>query len=222
MFGLIKIIGKFVGLGLLALAVAGLGLLGFVMVPYFGNTAVIVRSNSMKPVLRAGDVIVVRPRAEGYEVGDIVAYESPNNEKLTVIHRVIDRSSTTSGFEYVTRGDAIEEVDPYLVQDRQVSGKQMLVVPYVGQVLAYGKTRWGLVGWVAGPVLLIIIGDGLYIWSEVRKHRKKKIEVNRRALADENKQRRLGKGAGLEVRGEKADSFRRYRRRSKNKMDSVG
>lgn len=221
MFGIWKLVGKIVGLGLLAVLVVGGILTAGVTVPYFGNTAVIVRSDSMEPALKAGDLVVARPRAEGYEVGEILVYTSPNNEGLIITHRVVDRSPTTSGFEYVTQGDMNEEEDPYRVQEKDVRGRQILVVPYVGKMLAFGKTKPGFIGFVVVPVLLIVIGDGLYVWSEIRKRRKARVEARRQAMRSRKKKKHTNPQVVPEMKRKKLEPVRIYRRRKKTKMDSL-
>ena len=162
---------RFMGIALSAALLAGAVLLMFATIPQLGNKALIVRSGSMAPAINAGDLVVVRPRDTGYEEGEVIAYQSPANEEVTVTHRVAERSPTTEGFEYITQGDANEERDAYRVQENQVLGRQLMVIPHVGRMLALGKTRIGFISFVIAPATLIIVGDALAIWRGVRKRR---------------------------------------------------
>ncbi len=164
-----------------SLLVAAGGLL-IAATPLFGNQALIVRSGSMEPAISVGDIVVVRsstdserpeeiegrPQAKPYEVGQVLSYKLPEHNDMVVTHRIVDASSGA----YRTKGDANNEEDSYSVQPEQILGRQLLVVPYVGTLLAFAKTKLGFVSLVVLPALAVIIGETLVIVREFRGKKK--------------------------------------------------
>jgi signal peptidase I len=74
---------------------------------------IICNGPSMKPTLRPGDKIETGKTAfDELKRGDIIIYNSPDNIRLNVIHRIIGRDS--DGF--ITRGDNNSKTDPYRVR----------------------------------------------------------------------------------------------------------
>ena len=73
-------------------------LTGNVLPMPFGVGMAVVLSGSMEPELSVNDVIIVQQQ-DGYEVGDVVVYQS---DKSLVVHRIIEISDGM----VVTQGDA--------------------------------------------------------------------------------------------------------------------
>ena len=99
-----KILSRIV-LAILCLFLAGLGLLYFLP----GYNLLLVKSESMVPTIKMGDLIVTGP-VNGpingtVEPGTIVTYE---HSKELITHRV----KTIEGTTLVTQGDAVEDPDP--------------------------------------------------------------------------------------------------------------
>lgn len=131
--------------------------------PLLGNRALIVRSGSMEPAMRVGDVVVVRPGE--YRVGEAIAYRVPGRPDIVVTHRIMARQNGV----YITQGDANSEADKWLVRESDIIGKQLLVVPWLGRVLALAKTRIGFVTLVLGPALLVVVSEARVIVNELRR-----------------------------------------------------
>jgi signal peptidase len=147
-------------------------------VPVFGNKALIVRSGSMQPAINVGDLAVVRPGSGTgfvYKPGDVIAWRGEGG--VIVMHRVIDVKEKGQSLFYVTKGDANSEPDAAEVLSKDVIGRKILGVPYLGKLLALGKTRIGLLAFIVIPSGLVIWGDVWSIVSEVRKGAKKRSVV---------------------------------------------
>ena len=98
----------------------------------------VIVSKSMKPTLNIGDVVFIGG-AEFNEakVGDIVAYF--DGEKV-VVHRVYDISKVNGEYTYlITKGDAVKNPDPILVNREMFLGKIVLKIPYAGLAILYLK-----------------------------------------------------------------------------------
>lgn len=131
--------------------------------PLVGNRALIVRSGSMEPTIRVGDIVIVR--AGTYQVGDAVAYRVPARDSMIVTHRIVGIKDGA----YITKGDANAEVDGWVVNDSNIIGKELFVVPWVGKVLAFAKTKAGFFSLVLLPALAVILSELRVIWREMRK-----------------------------------------------------
>ena len=139
-----KVIG-FAVIGLLLAFAAGVGFL-FLSPDY---EAQVVRSESMKPTLNMGDVVIIGPVKDPIRPGTIISYE--RNEEL-VIHRVI----SVEGRYLETKGDAVEDPDPWQVSTIDVQGVFLFKVPYMGFLSSFVRTSlgWGVL--VIVPAVLLI------------------------------------------------------------------
>lgn len=213
---------RFIGIALSAVLLAGAALLIFAMVPQLGNKALIVRSGSMMPAINVGDLVVIRPRDSGYEAGEVIAYKNPANEEITVTHRVARRFPTTTGYEYVTKGDANEQEDAYRVPDSAVLGRQLMVIPYVGRFLALGKTKIGFISLVVVPTLLIIAGDGIVLWRGFRKKRGvKELKRGKPRAGASNPDQGTSRVDGITKRSRKIGQVPNKKARKRVRLDGI-
>jgi signal peptidase len=65
----------------------------------------------------------------------------------------------------VTKGDANDTVERWSVPASGHIGRVMLRVPYVGYPLVYAHSRYGLIGLVAIPALLLCLLELRRIWG---------------------------------------------------------
>jgi len=139
-----KVIG-FAVIGLLLAFAAGAGFL-FLSPDY---EAQVVRSESMKPTLNMGDVVIVGPVKGQIKPGDIISYERGGE---LVIHRVIEVED-----RYLqTKGDAVEDPDPWEVSLADVEGVFVFKVPYLGFLSSFVRTSFGWGVLVILPAVLLI------------------------------------------------------------------
>jgi len=131
-----------------------------VLIPsVFSGSLAIVRSSSMEPAMRAGALAVMLPiDAEDVKVGDIIAFEPPWDPDVIVSHRVIGvRYDGQLSFD--TKGDATEDSDPYWVPARNVHGKVIFSIPYLGYgasyAMGYVRTWLGFVTLVCIPTVIL-------------------------------------------------------------------
>ncbi len=141
----------------LALAVLGLilgvnaylanarGLAGNQMPMPFGFGMAVVQSGSMEPTLKVYDMILVR-QADGYNVGDIVVYQS---DRILIVHRLIAKDGET----VVTQGDANNIADDP-ISASVIKGKVIARVPALGLVINALKTPVGVLMILCAAVAL--------------------------------------------------------------------
>lgn len=125
-------------ISLVVLVVVVSGLAFIAIVP--GYSTYFIRSGSMTPTLKPGDLVITRPVGGlfGSEIGpgSIVVFQRGNN---VVTHRVIFFDNTT----IVTKGDANEDPDNALVPVSQVLGIYFFKIPFVGYLVAFIRSKLG-------------------------------------------------------------------------------
>jgi signal peptidase len=121
-----------------------------------GSRMVMVAGPSMQPAMHTGDVVFVWPQSQ-YEIGDAVVYRVPKNspgEGALVVHRLIG----FEGEEMILQGDNNDSVDPWNPMAEDVVGKQRLLVPKVGILIAYLRQPAVLAALVAGVIAAVVQG----------------------------------------------------------------
>ncbi len=132
--------------------------LGIVVFPFLSGhwTPLIVLSDSMEPVMSSGDLIVYE-RAEASDIreGDILAFEDPSGRAdVLITHRVIS-ISTDGELSFQTKGDAVNEQDPFTVGEGEVRGKIIAQIPYLGYLFHHGQSPYVLFLMVLAPAAMI-------------------------------------------------------------------
>lgn len=148
---------------------------GFIAFPQFGNQALIVRSGSMAPAIHAGSIVVVSAKQNSpvYKTDDIIAFRSEKNSKTIITHRVVGVEPLKGGdVSYKTKGDANEEADGWIVNQKNVLGRVYFTIPFFGKILAFAKTDLGFPLLIIFPAVFVIIIEALNIVREIRKRRK--------------------------------------------------
>jgi len=139
-----------------------------------GWRSFVVLSGSMEPKIKTGSVVVIKPQAE-YKQGDVVTFlSSPkaNLKKLdaTITHRIAEVHDDEGRATFTTKGDANEDPDRESVTERQVLGKVMVSIPFLGYAVSFAKTQTGF-------ITLIIIPGTLIIYSELVNIKKELVEL---------------------------------------------
>jgi signal peptidase len=103
--------------------------------------AYVVKSDSMKPTFKSGDMVVVGSPGsfltKDIVPGEIITFERNDN---LVTHRII----SIEGDTIYTKGDNQEEPDPWTVSRFfDVKGSYILHIPYIGLASNFIKTKTG-------------------------------------------------------------------------------
>ena len=134
----------------LVLVVAGLVFIYFSP----GYDLRLVRSESMRPAVNMGDLIITGP-VNGpingeVKPGMIVTYQ---HSKELITHRVQSIDGTT----LVTKGDAVEDADSWPVTLSDVTGIYLFKIPYVGYVTSFVQTKFGWFLAIIIPAALLVL-----------------------------------------------------------------
>ncbi|MBA7618288.1 hypothetical protein ES703_25609 [subsurface metagenome] len=131
-------------------------ILAILLPSIFAPGLAIVYSASMAPAMPAGSLAITEPvDPTTIEVGDIIAFNPPWDEDVTVSHRVVEILST--GF--VTKGDANEDPDPFVIPEENVIGQVSFHIPYVGyplvEIRRFASSVWGFCLLIVLPSMVI-------------------------------------------------------------------
>jgi signal peptidase I len=97
-----------------------------------GGTAtyVLVYGTSMEPTIKQGDLVIARPQTQ-YRAGDVAVFLA--DVDMFVIHRLVERQSG----DWISKGDNLSEVDPWLAPEESIVAGYWVRVPAVAGALAW-------------------------------------------------------------------------------------
>ena len=119
----------------------------------------------MEPTIHIGDVILIQPD-NSYQKNDVVTFT--DSEGRTVTHRIIEE--TPQGF--ITKGDANQTPDPRTVAQSSIQGKVIFTIPKLGFLVAFSKTKTGILLFIVVPVVIIIYDQIRAVVQELSKKKK--------------------------------------------------
>ena len=144
--------------------------------PITGNYKVMtVISGSMEPKIKMGSVVVVKP-ADDYKIGDVITFGIISKTKSPTTHRINDIRVIDGKPIYITKGDVNNAPDTREVQKKDVIGKVLFDVPYVGFAIDFAKKPIGFALIIIIPAAVIIFDEARKIYNEIKKKKTKKAE----------------------------------------------
>lgn len=107
-----------------------------------------VLSGSMVPTLPVGSVVILT-QTEGSQlkVGDIITFNYPNRPDQLVTHRIYEVKQGPGGPAFVTKGDANNVPDSWVVSGSGTGWREVFTIPYLGYIL----------GALGSPLLRLLI-----------------------------------------------------------------
>jgi signal peptidase len=137
--------------------------------PIPGNFKVMtVISGSMQPAIKMGSVVMVKP-ASDYKIGDIITFGPYSKTKAPTTHRIYDIKVVNSQPVYITKGDANNAPDAKEIQKKDILGKVLFSVPFVGFAVDFAKKPVGFALIIIIPALIIIGDEIKKIIQEIKK-----------------------------------------------------
>ena len=161
---------------LVFILVALLLLVSTFKLPFFPLDARSVLTGSMEPAIETGSVVFVYPQ-ESYGEGDVITFKPDGSENtISITHRIIAVSETEEGRVFTTKGDAnqLEDTEPVLQKD--VYGKVIFHIPYIGKLLDVAKTPWGFAALVIIPAVLVIVDEVKKIMVQIKGKKEEEVE----------------------------------------------
>jgi len=121
----------------------------------------VVRSGSMTPTIRPGDVMVTGPAPRVLKPGQVVVFRKDNDRIAHRIIKVVNRTQVR------TKGDANPAPDPFLVSITDIEASALFPIPYLGYLVWFIRSRLGWVLIVLLPALWILAGEIKNILKEL-------------------------------------------------------
>lgn len=159
---------------LLALLVLVAGATAFTILEAPGGYRLfVVQSGSMEPVIKTASMVLVVPQSE-YRQGEVITFLANPSANLkhpgsTITHRIVAVKDDEGRKIYQTKGDANNAADKDTVSQKQILGKTLFSVPYIGYVIAFTKTQLGLITLIVIPGTIIIYSEVMKIKQEILK-----------------------------------------------------
>lgn len=133
----------------------------------FGLHSYVVQTGSMEPTIRIGSVVYTYPAAQ-YNVNDIITFK---RDTKMITHRIVEAKNN----QFVVKGDANKVVDPSKVFQRDIVGKNIIILPYIGRFIEFIKTLPGFVLFIALPIIVYIAFEIRTVKKEIERLVEKKI-----------------------------------------------
>jgi len=142
--------------------------------PITGNIKfMVVQSGSMEPAIKMGSVVMIKP-ANDYKIGDIITFGEVTRIKSPTTHRIYDMKVIEGKPIYITRGDANNAPDQKEIQKRDILGKVLLNVPYLGFAIDFAKKPIGFILIIGIPAAVIVSDEIKKIIKEIKKTKETK------------------------------------------------
>ncbi|NOY35742.1 MAG: signal peptidase I [bacterium] len=149
-------------------------LLAVSVFPIPGNYEVkIVLSGSMEPAIKTGSVVVIKP-SDNYKIGDIITFGKDTKKDIPTTHRIIEARAVEGKMLYKTKGDANKSPDTKEVREKEIVGKEVFTIPFLGYLLEFAKKPIGFLLIIIVPALAVAGDEVKKIWKEVKRLREKK------------------------------------------------
>ena len=149
------------------------------VLPITGNFKLkIVLSGSMEPIIKTGSIVVVKPLSTSsgqadYKIGDIITFQTAINKEL-ITHRIYDIKVVGNEPRYITKGDANNAPDQREIIQREIIGKLLFSLPYLGYVVDFAQKPLGFSLIIILPAIAIVSDEVKKIWKEIIKLKNKK------------------------------------------------
>lgn len=154
--------------------------------PVKGNIQVkIVQSGSMEPVIRTGSLVLIKPQSN-YQVGEIVTFGKDTKVDVPTTHRIIDSRAVNGNLLFTTKGDANEDKDVEEVKAKDIIGKVLFSLPFVGYLIDFAKKPIGFFLLIGIPALYIITDELYKMIKEIKKIKKKKEKESKEKNLEKN------------------------------------
>lgn len=151
--------------GVLALLIALMAVL--LVGSLLGYRALTIRSGSMTPTIRVGDVVVATSVSPlSVRPGQIVTFRDPALDQQLVTHRVVSIRRVGHAVDFVTKGDANLVTEHWSVPVSGHLGRKVLVIPGLGRVAAVLSAKAVRVAALALSALLIAVLGLRRIWRQ--------------------------------------------------------
>jgi len=144
--------------------------------PITGNYKLfIVQSGSMEPAVKMGSLVMVKPMND-YKIDDVISFGEMTKTKAPTTHRIYDIKVVEGAPYYITKGDANNTTDQGEISKREIIGKVLFSIPYLGFAVDFAKKPIGFALIILVPAAIIIGDEVRKIYGEIKKKKANKAE----------------------------------------------
>ena len=141
-------------IGTLVAGILALGVYAFHVLPVWGGYTIL--SSSMEPAISRGSLVLVRAGLpDSYHANDIITFTVPGKSREYVTHRIVKviPASAMEPVQFLTKGDANTNGDPWILSSGNIRGSVVMGLPYIGYLFYGLHTALGF-ALAAGVMLL--------------------------------------------------------------------
>lgn len=141
----------------------------------FGFRAYVITTDSMKPNLNIGDIIIIqKTKNDDLNVKDIVTYRiSIDTERIT--HRIVDKTNDI----YITKGDNNKLEDKIIVKYENIEGKVIFKIPFIGKIFLRAENLFYVIFLSIIILTIYLYNRRLLNKSKIRREKKKYADLLR-------------------------------------------
>jgi signal peptidase len=125
----------------------------------------------MEPAIHTGSVVIVKPE-NNYKIGDVITFTHAIKMETPVTHRIYDVRVEGGQSVYITKGDANNALDSAEIAKKNIKGKVLFSIPYLGYIVNFIKKPIGFTLIIVIPAVLIIGDELKKIYNEIKKKKK--------------------------------------------------
>jgi len=149
------------------------------MIPIPGNYKMMtVLSGSMEPAIKTGSIVVSKSFSN-YKIGEIITFQLSSASKTPTTHRIVEMEVQEGNPLYTTKGDANNAPDREVVQGKQIIGKVVLNIPFLGYAVNFVKKPIGFLLIIIVPAGIIMLDEVKKIYKELKKKKKKEENIEK-------------------------------------------
>jgi len=146
----------------------------------FGLDLYVVLSGSMEPEYKTGSMVYVADcDVNELGVGDVITFTLASDPGTTATHRIVEvkPNENGTGYVFVTKGDANEDIDANPVTPERVVGKPVMCIPYLGKIMQFIQSFPGVIYAIAiGAGLVFLVVAAEIVSKEALKQKQKDLE----------------------------------------------
>jgi signal peptidase len=152
-------------------------LLLITLFPIKGNYQVkIVKSGSMEPSIHTGSIVIIKPNTN-YTIGDIVTFGKDTKKDIPTTHRITKSRAQQGVIMFTTKGDSNEDNDTNEIRQSDIHGKVLFSIPFLGYIIDLARKPIGFVVFIILPAIIVVYDEGVKIFKEIKKMKRKKEAV---------------------------------------------
>ena len=146
----------------------------------YNYKAYVITTKSMEPEIKKDDVIIIKKCKESeLNIGDIITFKA-NGEIIT--HRIVGVDENGEEKKYITKGDNNNAEDATLISFKEVEGKKVLTIRYLGKIM--NSLKDGIV------IILVVL---IFLITYLNKMEMKEKSETRRAKKKIEDKKFMGK-----------------------------